>query len=64
MTDADYVPACVESCPTRAIIFGDLDDADSQVARLARSNRAFRLLEELGTEPKVYYLEEGERIEA
>lgn len=64
MTATDYVPACVESCPTRAIIFGDLDDADSQVARLARSNRAFRLLEELGTEPKVYYLEEGERIEA
>lgn len=59
----DYVPACVESCPTRSITFGDLDDAGSEVARLSRSTRAFRLLEELGTEPKVFYLEEGERIE-
>ncbi|MFQ5742792.1 MAG: 4Fe-4S dicluster domain-containing protein [Acidobacteriota bacterium] len=56
----DYQPACVESCPARAMIFGDLDDADSAVARLARSPRAFRLLEELGTEPKVVYLREGE----
>ena len=52
----DYVPACVESCPTGAIHFGDLSDPTSEVARLARSARAFRLLEKLGTEPKVYYL--------
>ena len=64
MNDADYVPACVETCPTNAIRFGDLDNPDSEVARLARSPRAFRLLEELGTEPKVFYLGEGERIEA
>jgi len=60
----DYVPACVESCPSEAIIFGDLDDPYSEVARLSRSSRAFRLLEELGTEPKVFYLKEGEGIEA
>jgi len=60
----DYVPACVESCPSGAIVFGALDDPYSEVARLARSARAFRLLEELGTEPKVFYLKEGERIEA
>ena len=59
----EYVPACAESCPTQAITFGDLDDPNSDAARLSRSARAFRLLEELGTEPKVYYLEEGERIE-
>lgn len=56
----DYVPACVESCPTGAIVFGDLDDNESRVAELLRSPRAFRLLEELGTEPKVYYLSETE----
>lgn len=59
----DYVPACVESCPTNAIVFGDLDDPRAEVSKLSRSNRAFRLLEELGTEPKVFYLEEGDRIE-
>jgi molybdopterin-containing oxidoreductase family iron-sulfur binding subunit len=54
----DYVPACVESCPSRAMYFGDLADGESQVSRLARSPRAFRLLEELGTKPKVVYLAE------
>ncbi len=63
LTPEDYVPACAESCPTGAIYFGDLDDPASEVSKLSRSTRAFRLLEELGTEPKVFYLEEGERIE-
>jgi molybdopterin-containing oxidoreductase family iron-sulfur binding subunit len=58
LREDDYVPACVESCPTDAFTFGDLDDPRHRVSQLARSPRAFRLLEELGTEPKVYYLEE------
>jgi len=53
---ADYQPACVEACPTRAIVFGDLDDRSSQAAQLAKSPDAFRLLPKLGTEPKIYYL--------
>jgi menaquinone reductase, iron-sulfur cluster-binding subunit len=60
MKEEDYVPACVETCPTGALNFGDLDNPRSQVASLSKSPRAFRLLEELGTEPKVYYLTEGE----
>ena len=56
----EYVPACAEACPARAIVFGDLSDPGSEVARLARSPRAFRLQEELGTKPKVIYLAEGE----
>lgn len=54
----DYVPACAEACPTGAIVFGDLDDPESELSRLARSPRALRYLEELGTEPKVVYLKE------
>jgi Fe-S-cluster-containing dehydrogenase component len=54
----DYVPACVEACPAGAITFGDLADEKSEVARLARSRNALRLLARLGTEPKVYYLSE------
>ena len=64
MAPEEYVPACVESCPTQAIVFGDFEDPDGEASRLTRSSRAFRLLEELGTEPKVFYLEEGEKIEA
>ncbi|AFL99384.1 MULTISPECIES: 4Fe-4S dicluster domain-containing protein [Desulfitobacterium] len=49
-------PACVQSCPSRARIYGDLDDPDSEVSRLIRERQAFRLREDLGTQPKVYYL--------
>jgi Fe-S-cluster-containing dehydrogenase component len=60
LTDADVVllPACNQACPASARYFGDLDDPESTVSRLARNPRAFRLLEDLGTEPKVYYLAE------
>jgi molybdopterin-containing oxidoreductase family iron-sulfur binding subunit len=60
LAPGDYVPACAEVCPARAITFGDLNDPSSEVSRLAHSPRAFRLLEELGTKPKVIYLAEGE----
>ena len=61
LTDDDVrrLPACAESCPAEAIVFGDLNDPRSTVSRLAASPRAFRLLEELGTHPKVVYLREA-----
>ena len=59
--DGEYTTACADVCPTKAIMFGNLEDPNSQVSHLARSTRAFRLLEDLGTEPKVYYLAEGEK---
>ncbi len=52
-------PACAQTCPTGAIVFGDLNRPDSPVADLAKSRRAFRILEELGTEPAVIYLKGG-----
>jgi Fe-S-cluster-containing hydrogenase components 1 len=60
LREGDYVPACVETCPAEAMVFGDLDDPASAVTRLSQSPRAFRLLEDLGTEPKVIYLSKGE----
>lgn len=61
LREEDYQPACAESCPTNAITFGDLDNPDHSVTHLKHSNRAFRLEEELGTEPKVYYLRKEDR---
>lgn len=58
LREEDYVPACAQACPTGAIVFGDLDNPDHRVAQLVKEPRAFRLLEELGTKPKVYYLAE------
>lgn len=49
-------PACVETCIGDARFFGDLNDPNSVVSKLAASPHAFRLRSELGTEPRVIYL--------
>jgi molybdopterin-containing oxidoreductase family iron-sulfur binding subunit len=58
--EGEIQPACVQSCPSSALVFGDLNDDESFVSRLTRSNRAFRLLEFLGADPSVIYLKGGE----
>ena len=60
LQDGEVVPACVETCPPGALVFGDLLDASSAVAQLLQNNRrAFQLLGHLGTEPSIYYLKGG-----
>jgi molybdopterin-containing oxidoreductase family iron-sulfur binding subunit len=49
-------PACVATCPTFAIHFGDLDDPGSEVSTLLQRKPHFRLLEEAGTKPRVHYV--------
>lgn len=58
--EGEYVPACGESCPADAIYFGDMEDKESKVYELAHSSRVFREMEDLGVEPKVYYLSKRE----
>jgi molybdopterin-containing oxidoreductase family iron-sulfur binding subunit len=48
--------ACSQSCPADAIIFGDMNDRESELFRLIGSGRRYRLLEELYTRPSVNYL--------
>jgi Fe-S-cluster-containing dehydrogenase component len=54
--DRRATPACVLACPTGARAFGDLADEKSEVSRLLRDNDSYRLREDLGTGPRVYYL--------
>jgi molybdopterin-containing oxidoreductase family iron-sulfur binding subunit len=50
------LPACTTTCIGRATFFGDGNDPDSLVSELIASPNVMRLKEELGTEPRVYYL--------
>lgn len=57
LKDGEFTTACAQSCPPKALVFGDLNDPASEAARLSRSNRGTKLLGELGTKPAVTYLE-------
>ncbi len=48
--------ACQQSCPAKAIYFGDLQDPNSQVSRMMKNPRRYRVLSELNVKPSVGYL--------
>jgi molybdopterin-containing oxidoreductase family iron-sulfur binding subunit len=56
LADGDIQTACQQSCPSRAIVFGNLNDSRSKVSQQAGSRRAYRVLEELNVQPAVSYL--------
>lgn len=70
--EQEYQTACAQACPAGAIVFGDLNEPRHAVNRIvqpdpdnhykARNPSAFRLLERLGTDPKVYYLSSREWV--
>ena len=49
-------PACIDGCPANARFFGDLDDPESEISQLIKTERGFTLAPEFGTKPRVYYL--------
>ncbi|MCM2251377.1 MAG: 4Fe-4S dicluster domain-containing protein [Ramlibacter sp.] len=52
----EVTPACVNSCISNAMVFGDLDDPDSNISRLLARTQHYRMHEELGTQPGVHYI--------
>lgn len=55
IADGAIQPACQQTCPARAITFGDLNDPNSALSKANHGRRSYRVLEEVGTEPSVTY---------
>jgi len=54
--DGDIVTACQATCPSEAIVFGDLNDRHSRVSELAGNPRGYHVLAGLNTKPAITYL--------
>ena len=59
--DGDVSPACAQSCPAQAIVFGDMNDPASRVSRLSDDARGYHVLHDLNTRPAVTYLKKVTR---
>lgn len=53
--DGEFQTACSAACSSGAMIFGDVNDTESKVAKLAKDERMYHLLEHIGTKPNVFY---------
>ena len=54
--DGEIIPACVQTCPTNAMSFGNLVDKSSRISKLIQEPRAYQVFEQLNTKPAVIYL--------
>ena len=50
------IPGCVEVCPEKALVFGDLEDPNSEIREILNSDYSIRRKPGIGTRPQVYYL--------
>jgi molybdopterin-containing oxidoreductase family iron-sulfur binding subunit len=72
LEEDEYQTACTQACPAGAITFGDLNNPEHAVHQMVKpdnkhggkpqAKNAFRLLERLGTNPKVYYFSSREWV--
>jgi molybdopterin-containing oxidoreductase family iron-sulfur binding subunit len=55
LRDGDITPACADACPAGGMVFGDLNDPNSRVAKMFQDKRSYKLLEELNAAPRIAY---------
>jgi len=55
LTDGEFTTACAQACGSGAIVFGDVNNPSSEVSHLKQEARAYHLLEEVGTQPSIFY---------
>jgi len=53
--DGEFQTACANACETGAMVFGDVNDKDSEIVKLKEDKRMYHLLENIGTKPNVFY---------
>lgn len=53
--DGEFQTACTKACSTGAMVFGDANDPSAQVVSLKKDKRKYEVLEEVGTQPNVFY---------
>jgi len=56
LKEGEVKTACQQSCPTNAIVFGDINDPQSEVSKLKASSRGYTVLEDLNVKPQITYL--------
>ena len=54
--DGEVTPACAQTCPGQAIVFGNLNDPNSRVSQLDRAARGYKVFDTLNTRPAITYL--------
>ena len=60
--DGELSPACVQTCPADALVFGNLLDAQSRVSKMIKQARAYQVLSDLNTKPAVIYLKKVTQV--